>query len=101
MKTIRFVAPAICALPLLASVPADASAILNASHYGIVALQVKPAGAIAWQADVLNQHTLGVGKSVNVNVGQCDVDVLATFDDGHKALRQHVNLCNGPLQIRE
>lgn len=81
--------------------PADAAAIINASHFGIVALQVKPAGAVAWQSDILNQHTLGVGKSVDVNVSKCQVDVLATFDDGHKYTKNNVNLCTGPHQIAD
>jgi len=82
-------------------VTADAAAIINASHFGIVALQVKPVGAVVWQSDILNQRTLAVGKSLDVHVVGCKVDVLATFDDGHKYMKNNVNLCGGPHQIKD
>jgi len=81
---------------------ASAATIVNGSHFGIVALQARTATNAPWQADLLNQRTLGVGKSVTVNPGGCQVDLLATFDDGHKALRQKVNACGtAPIQIND
>ena len=81
---------------------ASAATIVNASHFGIVALQARTAANTPWQADLLNQRTLGVGKSVTVNPGGCQVDLLATFDDGHKALKQKVNVCgNAPIKISD
>lgn len=101
---VRFrIASLVLPLALLGAMSAaSAATIVNGSHFGIVALQARPAANVPWQADLLNQRTLGVGKSVSVNPGGCQVDLLATFDDGHKALKQKVNACsNAPIKIND
>ncbi len=73
--------------------------IVNGTHYAIFAVQAKPSGSTAWQADVLNQKTLGIGQIRGVGVPEsasCKMDFLATLDDGHKVLIPNADICRNP-----
>lgn len=72
--------------------------IVNGTNYAIVSCQARPAGSGHWQTDLLVHKTLGVAKSTAVNLSRkesCLYDLFVTFDDGHKVLRQNVNICQG------
>jgi hypothetical protein len=84
---------------LLASLfPAVAGQItlVNGTHLAVLAVQAKSHGNIAWGRDLLDDNTLGIGKSrrVALPVGvSCDADFLATLDDGHKLVIPADNVC--------
>jgi hypothetical protein len=73
--------------------------IVNGTHFAIFAVQAKPSGSTAWQPDVLNQKTLGIGQIRGVGMpasASCKMDFLATLDDGHKVLIPDADICHNP-----
>lgn len=107
---LRYSQSAVCAgLIAVATVTAalaeGSPAITNATHYAIVAVQARPSGGTVWRSDLLGKATLGVGRTMPLALDprpHCRYDLFVTFDDGHKVLRQNIDLCGRmPVQITD
>ncbi|MEI9989078.1 MAG: hypothetical protein WDM86_03485 [Rhizomicrobium sp.] len=73
--------------------------IKNGTRTAIVSLQAKAPGAEAWPLDLLNRRNLGVQKSVTLSLHatpECLYDLKVVFEDGHRILKQRVDLCRQP-----
>ena len=79
--------------------------IVNGTRVAMVSLQAKPSPRPKWSDDLLNRHSLGVGRAVLVDLppGQvCMYDFFAMFYDGHKVQKNRVNICKpGPVTITD
>jgi hypothetical protein len=74
-----------------------AVAIVNGSRTAMVSLQLRPSGSGGWQPNVLGTLPLGVQKAtrpIAVPTGtNCNFDIVARYEDGHRNARANVNLC--------
>lgn len=80
----------------LSAAAAEQVTLVNGTHLAVLTVQAKPHGTAAWDADLLDANTLGIGKSRKVTLPagiSCDADFLATLDDGHKVLIPAANVC--------
>lgn len=79
--------------------------VVNGTLTAIVGLQFRPSGTPAWQQDRLaaNHLTLGIQKALAIaGPSACVADILVQFEDGHRAVRPHVNVCtSAPVRITE
>lgn len=74
--------------------------IVNGTRMAMVSLQLKEANSAGWHANTLRDGPLGVQKQTSVQAPDaCICDLKATFEDGHRATRQHVNLCKSPKYV--
>ena len=74
--------------------------IVNGTRTAMVALQIRPSDADFWRPDILNHRPLGIQKQIDFEVGQaCFFDVKAMFEDGHRANKQHVDLCKSTTYL--
>ena len=69
--------------------------IFNSTVSPIAAVQVRATGQSRWQENLLSQHTIGVSRSwaVQITTPPCLYDFFVTFDDGHRRIIPHVNVC--------
>lgn len=97
MRAKVWIAGASIAAVVAAAVSAEAKTIkvFNPTPYAIVSLQAKKPGAKEWDDDKLGKTALGVGKvkEVDLDTADCNWDMLATFDDGHKVEKKNVDMC--------
>jgi len=74
--------------------------IVNGTRTAMVALEIRPSDAEAWRPDILNHRPLGIQKQIDFEVGPaCFFDVKAMFEDGHRLLKQHINLCKSTTYL--
>ncbi len=88
--------------PVCAAKAADAREVrlVNSTHTAMVALQLKEFRADAWQADLLNHKPLGINKEIVLPLPEnspCFYDIKAMFEDGHRVMKKHVDLCKSPV----
>ncbi len=71
--------------------------IINETNHTVVHFYGSNAGSTSWEEDVLGDDVLKPGKSVTVNfddgTGYCKFDFLAKFDDGTKAEKHGIDVC--------
>jgi len=71
--------------------------IINETNHTVVHFYGSNAGSTSWEEDVLGDDVLKPGKSVTVNFndgsGYCKYDFLAKFDDGTKAEKHGIDVC--------
>lgn len=75
--------------------------IINGTRTAMVALQVRPANG-GLQSDLLTRRSLGIQKQIGFPVPDgksCFYDLKATFEDGHRVTRQHVDLCKSQTYL--
>ena len=90
-----------CAVSLALAVisPAHADSrrltIFNNTEAPIAAVQVRAPGQVRWQDNLLVQRTIGVARSevVQIATPPCLYDFFVTFDDGHRRIIQHIDVC--------
>jgi hypothetical protein len=70
--------------------------LLNSTDAPIAAVQVRASGQTVWQNNLLVQRTIGVSRSANVQLTTppCVYDFFVTFDDGHRRIIPHVDVCH-------
>lgn len=74
--------------------------IVNGTRTVMVALEIRPSDAAEWRPDILNHRPLGIQKQINFEVGPaCFFDVKAMFEDGHRLLKPHINLCKSTTYL--
>jgi hypothetical protein len=74
--------------------------IVNGTRMAMVSLQLKGANASSWHPNVLRDGPLGVQKQTTVPAPEaCVCDLKATFEDGHRTTRPHINLCRSPKYV--
>ncbi len=73
----------------------DPIVVVNGTRTAMITLQLKPSDARAWQPDLLARGPLGVQKETTFQrPGHvCIYDLKAMFEDGHRVVKQRVNLC--------
>jgi hypothetical protein len=77
-----------------------AGTIVNGTRTAMVSLQIRN-GHSGWQGNLLRDGPVGVGKHKTIYVSDtCICDVRATFEDGHRVMRQRVDICS-TLVIRD
>src|SRR3974390_360149 len=83
--------------------PAGAVSIVNGTRTAMVSLQLRPSGTEDWQANVLQHRTLGVARaeSVGLSGSTCLYDLFCRFEDGHRQVKTHVNLCRSKLVVSD
>jgi hypothetical protein len=94
---------ALAAIGLLAGTSASTAkpvSIVNGTRTAMVSLQLRPVDAPIWRPDLLDHKTLGIQKAIPFEVGAaCVFDVKARFEDGHRVMKDHVNLCKSPTYL--
>jgi ABC-type glycerol-3-phosphate transport system substrate-binding protein len=71
--------------------------IINETNHTVVHFYGSNAGSESWEEDILGDEVLKPGKSVTINFedgsGYCKFDFLAKFDDGTKAEKHGIDVC--------
>lgn len=71
--------------------------IVNGARAAVISLQIKDSDRKGpWRANLLAREPLGVKKEMKIDLPDkknCFFDVTATFEDGRRFFRAHVNLC--------
>lgn len=74
--------------------------VVNGTRTAMITLQLKDTNGFGWQGDVLGGKPLGVQRRITVPyVKACICDIRATFEDGHRVMRRHVNVCSTPTYV--
>lgn len=90
----------VCLLAGTSASTAKPVSIVNGTRTAMVSLQVRPVDAPIWRPDLLDHRTLGIQKEIPVEVGPaCVFDVQARFEDGHRVMKERVNLCKSPTYL--
>ena len=71
--------------------------VINETNHTVVHFYGSNAGSTSWEEDVLGNDVLKPGASVTINFddgsGYCKYDFLAKFDDGTKAEKHGIDVC--------
>lgn len=71
--------------------------IVNGARAALIALQIKESSLKAvWRDNLLAGKPLGIQKQMQLDLPDkqdCFFDMKATFEDGRRLYRPHVNLC--------
>jgi hypothetical protein len=75
--------------------------IVNGTRTAMIMLQIKESNSARWQAELLNRRPLGVQKEATFHdkSDACLYDLRAMFEDGHRVLRQRVDLCKNSRYV--
>ena len=76
--------------------------IVNGTRTAMVALQARPSQTDQWQSDSLNRRTLGIRKQMVILLpanATCHFDLMAQFEDGHRIVKRHLDLCRSPVYV--
>lgn len=72
----------------------DTAVIVNGTRTVMMTLQMRDSRAGDWQGDLLMSRPLGIQKQIAVPLRDgCVFDLRASFEDGHRLTKMHVNLC--------
>lgn len=74
---------------------AQSVVVVNGTRTAMIMLQLKPSDTRAWRPDLLERRPLGVQKETvfQRSSNTCFYDLKAMFEDGHRVVRQRVDLC--------
>jgi len=72
-----------------------AGTVVNGTRTAMVSLQIR-SGHSGWEGNLLRDGPVGVGKhkAIYAPSDSCVCDVKATFEDGHRVMRQRVDVCS-------
>lgn len=73
--------------------------VVNGTRTAMITLQLKESDGSGWQGNALGGKPLGVQKRTTVYAKACICDIRAIFEDGHRVMRRHVNVCTTPTYV--